>query len=193
MMWGLCWISREYGLNSRIRVPGGPGTGRKEMPRRPACVRPRPLVPHVDDVPLAHDVDLELRRPAQRQATAHDQLQHLPQHERHPVRHGLPTRPVLRTRAAPPALAHPEAGRAGLHQLPQGQEQMRRRGPSLSLHHIPCRRYLPVLLAPSARPSARPGPLLQAPCRRCQLSGQQCVFEKPEKKNVQPLSTASVE
>ncbi|EJF65243.1 hypothetical protein DICSQDRAFT_132801 [Dichomitus squalens LYAD-421 SS1] len=33
----------------------------------------------------------------------------------------------------------------------------------------------------------------EAPCRRCQLSGAQCVFEKPEKKNVQALSTASVE
>ena len=45
--------------------------------------------------------------------------------------------------------------------------------------------------APSARPPARPGH--QAPCRRCQLSGAQCVFEKPEKKAVQALSTASVE
>ena len=34
---------------------------------------------------------------------------------------------------------------------------------------------------------------VQAPCRRCQLSGQPCVFEKPEKKNGQLLSTASVE
>ncbi|KAI0821658.1 hypothetical protein BC628DRAFT_805892 [Trametes gibbosa] len=33
----------------------------------------------------------------------------------------------------------------------------------------------------------------EAPCRRCQLSGAQCVFEKPEKKNVQALSSASVE
>ncbi|KAI0283585.1 hypothetical protein BGY98DRAFT_1087731 [Russula aff. rugulosa BPL654] len=33
----------------------------------------------------------------------------------------------------------------------------------------------------------------EAPCRRCQLSGQPCVFEKPEKKNGQLLSTASVE
>ncbi|KAI8972188.1 hypothetical protein BD414DRAFT_469566 [Trametes punicea] len=33
----------------------------------------------------------------------------------------------------------------------------------------------------------------EAPCRRCQLSGAQCIFEKPEKKNVQALSTASVE
>ncbi|KAH9978826.1 hypothetical protein BGW80DRAFT_1530949 [Lactifluus volemus] len=32
-----------------------------------------------------------------------------------------------------------------------------------------------------------------APCRRCQLSGQPCIFEKPEKKNGQLLSTASVE
>lgn len=34
---------------------------------------------------------------------------------------------------------------------------------------------------------------VQAPCRRCQLSGQPCIFEKPEKKNGQLLSTASVE
>jgi len=33
----------------------------------------------------------------------------------------------------------------------------------------------------------------EAPCRRCQLSGQPCIFEKPEKKNGQLLSTASVE
>ncbi|TFK91597.1 hypothetical protein K466DRAFT_482404 [Polyporus arcularius HHB13444] len=33
----------------------------------------------------------------------------------------------------------------------------------------------------------------EAPCRRCQLSGAVCVFEKPEKKNVQALSSASVE
>ncbi|OSD06688.1 hypothetical protein PYCCODRAFT_753896 [Trametes coccinea BRFM310] len=33
----------------------------------------------------------------------------------------------------------------------------------------------------------------EAPCRRCQLSGAQCIFEKPEKKNVQALSSASVE
>ena len=40
-----------------------------------------------------------------------------------------------------------------------------------------------------------PGPALypQAPCRRCQASGTPCIFEKPEKKNVQGLSTASVE
>ncbi|KAG8214039.1 hypothetical protein J3R82DRAFT_10795 [Butyriboletus roseoflavus] len=33
----------------------------------------------------------------------------------------------------------------------------------------------------------------EAPCRRCQLSGTPCVFEKPEKKIVQPVSGASVE
>jgi hypothetical protein len=33
----------------------------------------------------------------------------------------------------------------------------------------------------------------EAPCRRCVLSGQPCIFEKPEKKNGQLLSTASVE
>lgn len=33
----------------------------------------------------------------------------------------------------------------------------------------------------------------EAPCRRCQLSGTQCVFEKPEKKNAQAMSNASVE
>ncbi|KAI0779555.1 hypothetical protein C8Q74DRAFT_1316121 [Fomes fomentarius] len=33
----------------------------------------------------------------------------------------------------------------------------------------------------------------EAPCRRCQLSGAQCVFEKPEKKNAQALTSASVE
>ena len=40
-----------------------------------------------------------------------------------------------------------------------------------------------------------PGPALyqQPPCRRCQASGTPCIFEKPEKKNVQGLSTASVE
>ncbi|KAK2463284.1 hypothetical protein APHAL10511_004939 [Amanita phalloides] len=31
------------------------------------------------------------------------------------------------------------------------------------------------------------------PCRRCQLSGTPCIFEKPEKKNVQTMSNASVE
>ncbi|KAH7924267.1 hypothetical protein BV22DRAFT_1067151 [Leucogyrophana mollusca] len=33
----------------------------------------------------------------------------------------------------------------------------------------------------------------EAPCRRCQLSGTPCVFEKPEKKNAQAMSGASVE
>ncbi|CAL1707147.1 unnamed protein product [Somion occarium] len=33
----------------------------------------------------------------------------------------------------------------------------------------------------------------EAPCRRCQLSGTPCIFEKPEKKNVQAMSNASVE
>ncbi|KAI0032227.1 hypothetical protein K488DRAFT_78587 [Vararia minispora EC-137] len=33
----------------------------------------------------------------------------------------------------------------------------------------------------------------EAPCRRCQLSGTPCVFEKPEKKNAAVLSNASVE
>ncbi|EKM80953.1 hypothetical protein AGABI1DRAFT_71600 [Agaricus bisporus var. burnettii JB137-S8] len=33
----------------------------------------------------------------------------------------------------------------------------------------------------------------EAPCRRCQASGTLCVFEKPEKKNAQALSSASVE
>ncbi|KIK96659.1 hypothetical protein PAXRUDRAFT_825716 [Paxillus rubicundulus Ve08.2h10] len=33
----------------------------------------------------------------------------------------------------------------------------------------------------------------EAPCRRCQLSGTPCIFEKPEKKIVQPISGASVE
>ncbi|CAA7263161.1 unnamed protein product [Cyclocybe aegerita] len=33
----------------------------------------------------------------------------------------------------------------------------------------------------------------EAPCRRCQASGTPCVFEKPEKKNAQALSNASVE
>lgn len=57
----------------------------------------------------------------------------------------------------------------------------------------PC---LPLIPVPSIRPSARPGtpnPHRQAPCRRCQLSGAQCVFEKPEKKNAQALTSASVE
>ncbi|KAI0793208.1 hypothetical protein C8Q75DRAFT_712840 [Abortiporus biennis] len=33
----------------------------------------------------------------------------------------------------------------------------------------------------------------EPPCRRCRLSGTPCIFEKPEKKNVQPMSPASVE
>jgi hypothetical protein len=39
-----------------------------------------------------------------------------------------------------------------------------------------------------------PGPaLFKAPCRRCQISGTPCVFEKPEKTNSQLMSSASVE
>ena len=34
---------------------------------------------------------------------------------------------------------------------------------------------------------------LQAPCRRCQLAGTPCIFEKPEKKNGQVMGNASVE
>ncbi|KAF8590908.1 hypothetical protein K439DRAFT_1116990 [Ramaria rubella] len=37
----------------------------------------------------------------------------------------------------------------------------------------------------------RPG--RKAPCRRCQLSGTLCVFEKPEKKNVPVMSSGSIE
>ncbi|PPR07388.1 hypothetical protein CVT26_013704 [Gymnopilus dilepis] len=33
----------------------------------------------------------------------------------------------------------------------------------------------------------------EAPCRRCQASGTPCIFEKPEKKNVQALSGAGIE
>ncbi|TFK75445.1 hypothetical protein BDN72DRAFT_885878 [Pluteus cervinus] len=33
----------------------------------------------------------------------------------------------------------------------------------------------------------------EAPCRRCQLSGTPCVFEKPEKKNAPAMTNASVE
>ncbi|KAI0088000.1 hypothetical protein BDY19DRAFT_892049 [Irpex rosettiformis] len=33
----------------------------------------------------------------------------------------------------------------------------------------------------------------EAPCRRCQLSGTPCIFEKPEKKNVQAMPAGSVE
>ncbi|KAF9049734.1 hypothetical protein BJ165DRAFT_1341892 [Panaeolus papilionaceus] len=33
----------------------------------------------------------------------------------------------------------------------------------------------------------------EAPCRRCQASGTPCIFEKPEKKNVQAMSNASIE
>ncbi|KAI3618952.1 hypothetical protein WG66_000567 [Moniliophthora roreri] len=33
----------------------------------------------------------------------------------------------------------------------------------------------------------------EAPCRRCQLSGTPCIFEKPEKKNVQALSGPGIE
>jgi len=40
---------------------------------------------------------------------------------------------------------------------------------------------------------ARPGVCSKAPCRRCQLSGTTCIFEKPEKKNALPVSNASVE
>ena len=52
--------------------------------------------------------------------------------------------------------------------------------------------------ATPACPPAPPGPdtadvRLQAPCRRCQLAGTPCVFEKPEKKNAQVMGNASVE
>ncbi|KIM29878.1 hypothetical protein M408DRAFT_328654 [Serendipita vermifera MAFF 305830] len=33
----------------------------------------------------------------------------------------------------------------------------------------------------------------ESPCRRCQLSGTQCVFEKPEKKSSQPAANGSIE
>jgi len=33
----------------------------------------------------------------------------------------------------------------------------------------------------------------EPPCRRCQINGTQCIFEKPEKKNVQAISGQSVE
>jgi len=33
----------------------------------------------------------------------------------------------------------------------------------------------------------------QAPCRRCQLSGAQCIFEKPEKKSPAVINNNSIE
>ncbi|PSS37801.1 hypothetical protein PHLCEN_2v269 [Hermanssonia centrifuga] len=57
----------------------------------------------------------------------------------------------------------------------------------------------PFLRLPPSRccsqfgPPLRPARVSQAPCRRCQLSGTPCVFEKPEKKNVQAMSSGSVE
>lgn len=58
-----------------------------------------------------------------------------------------------------------------------------------------CPRFPPSRCLSWPAPSARPGSSssLQAPCRRCQLSGTPCIFEKPEKKNVQAMSNASVE
>ncbi|KAI0283590.1 hypothetical protein BGY98DRAFT_682067 [Russula aff. rugulosa BPL654] len=66
-------------------------------------------------------------------------------------------------------------------------------------------RHQPLVRIPVTPRSAVPAPAPpvakartdegEAPssCRRCQLSGQPCVFEKPEKKNGQLLSTASVD
>ncbi|KAF7793852.1 hypothetical protein EIP86_004973 [Pleurotus ostreatoroseus] len=52
---------------------------------------------------------------------------------------------------------------------------------------------LPVPLC-SLGTAPPPGPAPpQAPCRRCQLSGTPCIFEKPEKKNTQALSNGSVD
>jgi hypothetical protein len=49
-----------------------------------------------------------------------------------------------------------------------------------------------VARVPAHGPRSRPGPA-QAPCRRCQLSGLACIFEKPEKKNATQMSGPSVE
>ena len=68
---------------------------------------------------------------------------------------------------------------------------------------LPARPALLTVVRPSARPGsgpAHPWPsphrtalVTKAPCRRCQLSGTPCIFEKPEKKNVQPMANGSVE
>ncbi|TFY57123.1 hypothetical protein EVG20_g8667 [Dentipellis fragilis] len=61
--------------------------------------------------------------------------------------------------------------------MPQGQEQMRRRG-----QLRPLARQASLSLRWPAPTAPGPAPSPQAPCRRCQLSGTLCVFEKPEKK-----------
>ena len=58
--------------------------------------------------------------------------------------------------------------------------------------HPPVPSTVPLTASTGPSLPSRPGKH-QAPCRRCQLSGQPCIFEKPEKKNGQLLSTASVE
>jgi len=51
-----------------------------------------------------------------------------------------------------------------------------------------------VLLTGGPFVRCRPGHCThQSPCKRCQASGTPCIFEKPEKKNVQAMSTASIE
>lgn len=44
-----------------------------------------------------------------------------------------------------------------------------------------------------ASPCSGPARHLQPPCKRCQQSGTPCIFEKPEKKNVQGLSNGGLE
>ena len=44
-----------------------------------------------------------------------------------------------------------------------------------------------------ASPFSGPARHLQPPCKRCQQSGTPCIFEKPEKKNIQGLSNGGLE
>ncbi|KAI0000426.1 hypothetical protein BJV77DRAFT_1058039 [Russula vinacea] len=78
---------------------------------------------------------------------------------------------------------------AANHQLPESPMDDSSTAPSANPGHIPKRGARACTACRKGKNRCEG----EAPCRRCQLSGQPCVFEKPEKKNGQLLSSASVE
>lgn len=80
-----------------------------------------------------------------------------------------------------------------MYRVQEGQEPVRRRGES-AFNTSPSKwRVWPSRLPACAARAGSADVHLQAPCRRCQLAGISCIFEKPEKKNAQVMGNASVE
>ena len=207
---GMAEARRRAGIPVRViwrevhETRGDAGGRNSHGPRavagRERCARPRPPLSLPHNVLVADDA-LRLRPPGQQQASPHVRI-----HREQRLQRRGPARPhasrcddAKRVRGdgggpkhGPPAGAHPQARCARVHGVSQGQEQMRGRGECLARERA-CSCFFGRAPLCSLWTAPPPGPARpQAPCRRCQLSGTPCVFEKPEKKP-QVLSNGGIE